>query len=584
MARMLPPYYRDDRASNAEIKMFRAFEKLDMNCTVFHSLSLGKHLDKVFGEIDFVIVCEMGVLCLEVKGGAVYRSGGIWHFEDRYGNVSTSTEGPFKQAVGNMYSLRKYIKKHLGAVHSLTRCQYACGVVFPDFAFNRKGPDFIPEIVYDNRYTDEELKKYIKDVFAYWRKVTREKHNFEGAYLSGKEIREAENILRGNFSCVPSLGNIADKIDKRLIELTEEQYNILRMIEENKRVIIKGGAGTGKTLLALEHARRQAAKGKNVLYLCFNRLISSYLNYVLKKDNSEFSRSIDVTNFHEFLRRYVNKNSVDDRYNRDVLFTIIMPEKFIEYCMNNRIDKKYEAVILDEGQDLLRITYLFCVNEILEGGIKDGNWYVFFDPNQNIYNREFEEGYRFLEEYRPVIASLNINCRNTRQIGTYNVLLTGFRQDEIMKISGEDVERIEYKDNKDLQNKLLKLVKRLISNGIGAGNIAILSSYSFKNSGIEGKNIFESVCKFQNISGMKYNIFLEDSLKFSTVQSFKGMESRVVILIDMEKFAEPEMRLLNYTAISRARVLLYIFYKNSSVDEMDSVITESLGKYKNELN
>ena len=52
----------------------------------------------------------------------------------------------------------------------------------------------------------------------------------------------------------------------------------------------------------------------------------------------------------------------------------------------------------------------------------------------------------------------------------------------------------------------------------------------------------------------------DDHLKFSTVQSFKGLESRIVMLAGIEDLGGNYDRLLNYTAISRARVRLYFFY------------------------
>ena len=87
MAKMIPKIISDS-ASSAEKKVFYELEKLDDNYIVFHSLNLPEHLDKVKGEIDFVVICKYGILCLEVKGGYVERTDGIWKFTDRNGNRS----------------------------------------------------------------------------------------------------------------------------------------------------------------------------------------------------------------------------------------------------------------------------------------------------------------------------------------------------------------------------------------------------------------------------------------------------------------------------------------------------------------
>lgn len=558
-------------------KLFKALQKIDLDWIVFHSLSMGSHIKKVFGEIDFVIVCKEGILCLEIKGGAVFREDGIWHFQDRFGNTNTSTEGPFKQVIGNMFSLQKYIKEKIGYQHPLSRCQYASGVVFPDIAFNRKGPDIIQEIIYDDRYTDEEIVSYVQKTFSYWRENTKEKHGFEGNKLSKIEINQAENILRGDFACVPTLGKITDEIDKRLIVLTEEQYNYFKMISVNKRILINGGAGTGKTLLALEHAKQLASMGKRVLYLCYNKLISQYLKISLA-DIDKCSNNIELTNFHEYISRFIKTSDIKE-FNQQQFFKKIMPERFIELTETNTLDEKFDVLIIDEGQDLLTTEYLFCLDELLKGGLREGSWYVFYDSNQNIYNTYFDEGYSLLQECQPTILYLQVNCRNTKQIGTYNMLMTGLKQEEILKVDGENVQSEGYDNNKELQSKVVKVVKKLKSEGIKLKDIVILSPYSFEKSALEGNDIFKSICTFQNISSMKFKAILDDSIKFSTIQSFKGMESKVIILIDFDRFADPNIRLINYTGISRAKALLYIFYKNDAATEMQEVIMESIEKY-----
>lgn len=584
MAKIIPPYFKDDILSEAEKNIFNLLKDMDYdNCTVYHSLNLGKHLNKIFGEIDFVIICDRGILCLEVKGGKVYRENGIWKFENRFGKVNEKIEGPFEQVMGNMFSLRSYLKKELGKKHPLVRCQYASGVLFPDFKFDCKGPDIILEIIYDIRDRNNDISKYIHRVFDYWNTVTQERHNFIGGKLSKSQIKDAEKILRGNFACIPSIGNIAKEIDKKLIKLTDEQYNVFTMISENKRVIVKGSAGTGKTLLAVEHARRFSTIGKKVLFLCYNKVISSYVRYLLNTEFSNVDTNLIVSTFHEFISKYVYKND-KDYYSDSEFFENILPERFIKYV--NSTDnsfEKYDIIIIDEGQDLLRSNYLLCIDEILKDGLANGSWYLFFDPNQNIYNPEFEVGYEFLKECNPVYLSLNVNCRNTKQIGMCNKLLTGLSIGNIMKIDGDDVKRETYKDNKDLQEKLLTLVKKLVREGFELDDIVIISPFSFINSGLEGKNIFEPLYELQDVSRVNYENISDGIIKFSTVQSFKGMESKVVILIDIEKFLDDNFKFINYTAISRARVLLYIFHKKDSIEELKSVVSYSVKKMKKYL-
>ena len=572
MTKMIPPYCSEHTRSNAEIKVFEMFKDSGLDATVLHSLGLAEHRNKVFGEIDFVVLCKQGILCLEIKGGYVSREQGIWNFETRDGKVTSKEESPFQQAIGNMFSLRDHLSKVLGYRHPILRCQIACGVIFPDITFNQRVSDIISEIVFDNRYSDSDLGSFIVRAFSYWKEKIKEKHDFVPESLSAFQINQLETILRGDFSSIPSVSAILDEVDRKLVQLTTEQFETFRMVSDNPRIIVKGRAGTGKTLIAMEQAKRFAITGKKVLYLCYNRLISGYLSNQVKPETNSMEGTLDITNFHEFLRRYVNYNDADS-YPYSHYYSQIIPERFIEYVSTNRIER-YDVIFVDEGQDLFQPNYLMCIDELLINGLENGNWFMFYDDNQNIYNGVMEEGLKLLEDIRPLRIRLVVNCRNTHQIATYNKLLTGFEQGEVIKIKGEQVNRTSYTDNEDMQKKLVNLIKSYLKQGIKPGNIVILSPYTLKNSGLKGKNLFSSIYSFQDISGMKYNTIFDDSLKFCTIQSFKGMESKVVVLIDLDKFIDQESRRLNYTAISRARVMLHIIHHDTVEGEIKKIAQE----------
>lgn len=79
MVTFIPPYMGEEIKSSAEKKMYNVLQKLEMeNACILHSLGLPKHKTKIYGEIDFVVVCERGVACLEIKGGRVECRKGKW--------------------------------------------------------------------------------------------------------------------------------------------------------------------------------------------------------------------------------------------------------------------------------------------------------------------------------------------------------------------------------------------------------------------------------------------------------------------------------------------------------------------------
>lgn len=83
--------------------------------------------------------------------------------------------------------------------------------------------------------------------------------------------------LRPEFEFFESPKARALKRHAELKLYTEEQCGALDAMEGNERVIFEGPAGTGKTLLAIESARRSASMGRHVLFVCFNRLLGRWL-------------------------------------------------------------------------------------------------------------------------------------------------------------------------------------------------------------------------------------------------------------------------------------------------------------------
>src|SRR5690606_17836187 len=91
------------------------------------------------------------------------------------------------------------------------------------------------------------------------------------------QVAELVSILRPNFDYYESANARITQRAEELKRYTNEQYDALDAMEQHNQVIFSGPAGTGKTLLALELARRRASVGKSVLLLCFNRLLGHWL-------------------------------------------------------------------------------------------------------------------------------------------------------------------------------------------------------------------------------------------------------------------------------------------------------------------
>lgn len=143
-----------------------------------------------------------------------------------------------------MFSLRDVLKKHFDRNPHMKNLLMASGVVFPDITFYSDSQEIIPEIVYDR--STEDISSYMNAVFDYW----QARQHREPSKLSPSDIREIVQFLRADFCFIPSLNDRLEQVEKHLVRLTAEQAQLMDALGMNDHLIVEGGAGTGKTLLA----------------------------------------------------------------------------------------------------------------------------------------------------------------------------------------------------------------------------------------------------------------------------------------------------------------------------------------------
>jgi hypothetical protein len=155
MAIMIPSVISPEVKSTAERRIFEWFQNSQQtdDWIVLHSLGISNHNRVIYGETDFFVLVPLkGVFALEVKGGRVKRKDGIWHFSDKYGNVSRKARGPFEQAKDSVFSIITELKKRLDKNHRyLSNVFFGFGVMFPDIEYSATGIDEEQWQVFDSR-------------------------------------------------------------------------------------------------------------------------------------------------------------------------------------------------------------------------------------------------------------------------------------------------------------------------------------------------------------------------------------------------------------------------------------------------
>ena len=558
MARMIPAAPPLNNPSRAENRLFfRIRDSLSNSWTALHSLGLGNHRTKPWAEADFVLVGPLGVYCVEVKGGRVARQDGLWQFRDRNDDESTKREGPFEQAGGASAALYAFLNERIPEIKTSV---VGFGVATPDFTFRITGPDVISDVVYDERDGGNTFDQYVNRIADYWHRRLRGISAQQP--LNPKFCERIVEQLRPDFDLEPSLRCRMGIVRDELLRLTNEQYKLVDALGENARVLIRGGAGTGKSLLALREARRIASHEARVLLCCFNRLLAADLRTALCD-----CPSLTVAHLHGHMAEIVTKAGLKHRLPQAEaadLFEVFYPELCVEALLDAGADQ-YDALIIDEGQDLMRDAYLDVFDLLLRGGIKGGTWRVFYDPNQNIYKGHQPSAVQAFENGMPAQFRLFTNCRNTLPIATTTSLLTGTPCVETLTVDGPEVKTQWYSSPLQQVRQISNHLNYLLGAGVSPGEVTILSRRKLPNSAL-GLGLRDVPVDMYDITQGSRDSGHNRRVQFSTIAAFKGLESEAIILADVDDLTSDEARELLYVGTSRARVLLAVFFSETVRD------------------
>lgn len=529
------------------------------NFNVFHSLDLTT-IDEGKGvfenEIDFLVVHrELGMLALEVKGGV-----GIKYYPKQRRWVSVSQSGveyeikdPFRQASTAVHRLVKEIKKRgifqdqEGTTEAVP-ISHGYAVSFPDTEVG-KGPypaSFKRELLID-RSDLGDIGERIPDIMHLW-----QREGFNRPMTTDEYSELYNRFLLPEFNCTLSISSRLEDEEAVIHRLTVEQCEHLRFLKSYKRALIQGYAGTGKTQMAMEKARRLAADGKDVLFLCFNSPLARYLEGL----NQEWRDRITVDNYHNFAKRLIEKAGLpfvvpprEEKQAANVFWNKEVPG-FLELALE-KLQVRFDAVIIDEGQDFHRDWFPGILKLLKDP--RASYLYIFYDERQNIFQGEM----RFPVVAEPLV--LYENCRNTRNISEVAARIGDVDEEYYHAEKNPVGEKVHFKAyrNSDNQPEMIeRIVESLLKKGIFPGQMVILSPHTRERSCLAG---------IDEVAGCSLRPYdpevVPDSISFSTVKSFKGLEADVIIFCDMDgKFpihhAEDQ-----YVAVSRAKHVLYVLHQ-----------------------
>lgn len=529
MARIIPKDVMYFNTSYGEKQVYEALKKLSDEYVVFYSVQWQqkdrRNGNVVWGESDFTIFHpQKGILVIEVKSGKIEYKEGKWLQTRLDNNITHEINNPLEQANRSKYRFIDLLKN----VYMFNeKCSIQSMVWFPSIK-NNIFPELPPAYSKDIIFTQQDLENIsdsIDKVYKYYNSANYTK-------LSEVTSKRIINKLAPEFDLIEYTGCEIDEKEYAFLRLTREQSTLLDYLIEQRKATIQGPAGTGKTLIAIEQAKRLSLKGRRVLLLCYNHFLYEYIQSNLNEIN------IEVYNLNTLLARYNTYNvDIDDAY------------KYL-----NEIKDKfyYEDIIIDEGQDFDDKIINFFSNYVDE---KYGSLYVFYDKNQLLYQRESIDWIQ-KSECRLVLSK---NCRNTFEIAiTANNIMDIQVKSIENAIRGEVPNLYMVKEKDKTLNLLEKLISKYKKMGFSNKDIKILTLETEKESII---NNIDYIGNYRIVHEID-----NENILYTTSRKFKGMEGNVVILIDVKKktFLSEEQKRNFYVAASRAKQKLDIIL---SVDE-----------------
>jgi hypothetical protein len=569
MARMIPPFVAKGTPSLGEAQIFQRIrdDPGTRIWTVLHSLNLSKHPAQLEGEADFVLLMPgLGVLCLEVKGASrVARKEGIWYFGN---DAKGETRGPFRQAAAACHSLRAEVCKKRP---ELRKVPFWSAVAFPFVHFAERSVEWEHWQVIDRRtLTARPISQVLTQVLKSARHKLTQSPSAKWFHPDDHHPTEVEcqrilEVLRPNFEVFEDQRGIRAEGDSELKQFTEEQYLALDAIADNPRVVFIGSAGTGKTVLALEAARRAAAMGSRVLLLCFNRLLGRSLSRTAATLGVAQSSTL-----HRYLLRLAGISASGLSDPNPGFWKTELPMMALEGILTAQSEENlYDTLIIDEAQDLLRQEYLDILDLSLRGGLAAGNFLFFGDfERQDVYGAK--GGVELLKSIPISRYRLSVNCRNTPRVAAYAHLLGGLEPNYKRVLRSDDGQkpRLKFYSGPDEQVALLiDSLEELVDEGFSGQEIVILSSTA--DQPVAG-GVPEGPWR-NRITGIE--AARRGDIGHTTIHSFKGLETPAVILTDLTSISGTLPQDLFYIGVTRALHRLHILASQAVRTEMLEILT-----------
>lgn len=525
MARLLPEDFDLTEIEHSERRVCESFlEGLDDTWFVLPQVRVADPSDP---EIDILLVSPTnGAVAIEVKGGLVSMRNGAWYSYDR-----RLKKSPVTQAINAKHAL----------IRRLQRLRVDLDEIFITHAIALPDVGTVPpegfgvEVSADMIFAKADLEN--------------PEHRLHGLArghepIPNERLAKFLAAVRPNIELSIGEAGVMEVAARRLDAGTRQHLASARSADENRRVLVTGGAGTGKTYLAIDWARLALARGERTLLVCFNRPIAQQIQQTLKAgpdDDVDPDRpTLVVGTFHDVAVRLLEPHGFRVGANPTPEYWGQVIPRSLEFHAA-KIGTPFDTIIVDEGQDFF--PHWFERLEALLDPAGPHRLLVCADPAQAIYVDGWQPPADMMR------LSLAFNLRNARPIAQMVKRLGG--PDPMPNSPGRiAVTHVVAGGAKEIRKRVRDSIHTIHDeHGVPLSEIAVLTSRTEIRDALLRASQETTDEQSTGWPLVRWEHRSEDAALCETVHRAKGLERSAVIYVD--DHPEPKGQLL-YIGASRA--------------------------------